>query len=132
MKFVYGLVLGIFIMFILNQVKKICLLGYSDDSILKEIIRILTRQSARWATAAKQDENSMIAVLHANYGAGYLWALKDIATDIQIKKATNIDIIDYTKKILEVQDISTKKVSRNCPQFMENIDLELAKLGGNF
>ena len=49
-----------------------------------------------------------------------------------LEKATNIDIIDYTKKILEVQDISTKKVSRNCPQFMKNIDLELAKLGGNF
>ena len=31
MKFVYGLVLGILLMFILNQVKKICLLGYSDD-----------------------------------------------------------------------------------------------------
>lgn len=38
----------------------------------------LIRQVARWSTAGKQDKNSMIAVLHANYGAGYLWALKDI------------------------------------------------------
>lgn len=99
---------------------------------INSIIKTLIRQCSRWAVAAKQDESPIIALLHSNYAAGYLWALKDIATDIQIKKATNIDIIDYTKKILEVQDISTKKVSRNCPQFMENIDLELAKLGGNF
>ena len=38
----------------------------------KFIVNKLLRQTARWSTAAKQDNNSMIAVLHANYGAGYL------------------------------------------------------------
>ena len=52
-----------------------------------ENIQKLTRQAARWSTAAAQDDSPLIAVLHANYGAGYLWALKDIATAKQIKNA---------------------------------------------
>ena len=129
MKFVYGLVLGILLMFILNQVKKICLLGYSDDSILKEIIKILTRQSARWATAAKQDENSLIAVLHANYGAGYLWALKDIATPDQIKYATGIDINEFQKEIVSTQDKVTRRMAKLCPDYAPEPSY-LTKIGG--
>src|SRR5207237_6958 len=48
-----------------------------SDTVLKEKVQILTRQAARWSTAASQDNNPLIAVLHANYGAGYLWAIHD-------------------------------------------------------
>ena len=57
---------------------------------MDEEIKTLVRQAARWSSAAKQDKNPMIAVLHSNYGAGFLWALKDIATQDQIEKATGI------------------------------------------
>ena len=43
----------------------------------------------------------MIAVLHANYGAGYLWALKDIATDSEIQKATGINLGDFENEIVK-------------------------------
>lgn len=95
------------------------------------IIETLIRQCSRWAVAAIQDKSPMISVLHANYAAGYLWALKDIASDIEIKQATNINIIKFTKKITTVQDLCTKRVSANCPQFLEHIDKELARLGGD-
>ena len=58
-----------------------------DNKNMDEEIKTLVRQAARWSSAAKQDENPMIAVLHSNYGAGFLWALKDIATQEQIEKA---------------------------------------------
>jgi hypothetical protein len=98
---------------------------------IKNIIKILVRQCSRWAVAAIQDKSPIIALLHSNYACGYLWALKDIANDNQIKKATNIDILVFTKKITNIQDMCTKKVSNNCPQFLEHIDKELAKLGGD-
>ena len=44
---------------------------------LSKNINTLIRQAARWSVAAQQDESPIIALLHANYGAGYLWALKD-------------------------------------------------------
>jgi len=82
-----------------------------------ENIRTLVRQAARWSTAATQDANPMIAVLHANYGAGYLWALKDIASDSEIERASNINIKKFTREIVAIQDASTKKMVGVCPEF---------------
>ena len=56
-----------------------------NNKILKKNIEKLVRQSARWSTATKQDKNPLIAVLHANYCAGYLWALKEIVSNEESK-----------------------------------------------
>jgi hypothetical protein len=82
-----------------------------------DTIKTLVRQAARWSVAAQQDENPMIAVLHANYGAGYLWALKDIATDDEIEKATGIDVLKFRDEIVKVQDFATRKAVNACPEF---------------
>jgi hypothetical protein len=82
-----------------------------------EIIKTLVRQASRWSTAAIQDENPLIAILHANYGAGYLWALKDIATDNEIEKAMNIDIIKFRDEIIKIQDEVNMKAVKKCPSF---------------
>ena len=101
---------------------------FSDKN---KIIKKLVRQSSRWAVAAHQDKSPIISLLHANYAAGYLWSLKDIATDIEIKNVTNIDIMKFTTKIINIQDNATKKVSNSCPQFLDDINTELAKLAGD-
>ena len=112
-RFILGLLLGIVIMYVLHELKGRCLVGPTH----KNIITILTRQAARWATAAKQDKNSMISVLHANYGAGYLWALKDIATAEQVKQATGIDLVQLEYEIVTTQDMATKRMARLCPKY---------------
>lgn len=85
-----------------------------------ETIRILIRQASRWAMAAKQDTEIMIAVLHANYGAGYLWAVRDIATDNEIEEATGIDILQFRDEIIKVQDTATRRLAKMCPQYLPN------------
>jgi len=85
-------------------------------------IPILIRQSARWATAAKQDQNPLIATLHANYAAGYLWALTDIATEKEIESIGGINLTKFKKEVLEVQDFTTRKLSEACPQFPPPMD----------
>lgn len=82
-----------------------------------ESIKTLIRQAARWSTSAKQDKNIMIAVLHANYGAGYLWALKDIATSEQIHEASGIDLIKFEEEIIKVQDEVNKRMFMECPSY---------------
>ena len=94
-------------------------------------IRTLLRQTARWSAASSQDESPIVALLHANYGAGYLWALKDIATGNEIKKATGVEISEFEKKIVGIQDKATKKVSGLCPQFYSKLNTELLVLGGD-
>jgi hypothetical protein len=124
------LILLLILLIVQNKLNNNTSKNHSNDDI-NTIIQTLVRQCARWAVAAQQDKSPIIALLHANYATGYLWALKDIATDNQIKIATNVDILEFTKKITNIQDISTQKVSHNCPHFLEFINIELAKMGGD-
>lgn len=102
----------------------------SNNSNCKyDIIRTLLRQSARWSIAASQDKNAMIAVLHANYGVGYLWALKDIATDQEILEATNIDILQFRDNVVKIQDNVTKYMASLCPEYAPT-DSYLARIAG--
>tara|TARA_B110000971_G_scaffold51885_1_gene52578 strand:- start:1091 stop:1480 length:390 start_codon:yes stop_codon:yes gene_type:complete len=115
MNFVYGVILGMIIMYLFinnNNNKK--------DNMEKQIeftVKKLVRQAARWSTAAKQDKNAMIAVLHANYGAGYLWALKDIIKTDIIEKKTRIDMIEFENEILKIQDEATQNMAKLCPEY---------------
>ena len=91
----------------------------------------LVRQAARWSVAAEQDKSPLIAVLHANYGAGFLWAVKDIATADEIKKATNVDITILEKKIMSIQDAATKKLANLCPGYALDNNYLAAVAGDN-
>lgn len=93
-------------------------------------IKKLMRQSARFATAAQQDQSPIVATLHANYAAAYLWALKDIATQAQISKHTGTDLKTFEEHILNVQDMVSKKVIEKCPQFAGEVDLYLSSIAG--
>lgn len=93
-------------------------------------IKTLLRQTARWSVAAMQDKNPLIAVLHANYGTGYLGALRDIATDGQIMEASGVDIRQFSKKIIAIQEKTTKYASMKCPQFAPKMSY-LARIAGD-
>ena len=88
-----------------------------NSSSLTDVLPVLARQAARWSTAAKQDNNVMIAILHANYGAGFLWAMQDIATSSEIEAATGINWKRFKKEILAVQDEAVLKMANLCPKF---------------
>lgn len=93
-------------------------------------INTIVRGCARWAAASLQDRSPIVAVLHANYGAGYLWALRDVFSDIEIKNASGIDIIKFQKKITDVQDRATQILIKTCPQYASDIDMYLGRIGG--
>ena len=96
-----------------------------------ENVKTLTRQAARWSVAAAQDESPLIALLHANYGAAYLWALNDIATSEEIKAATGLDYLVLKEKITGVQDSVTRRVSQTCPEMIGDTDKYLADVAGD-
>jgi hypothetical protein len=89
----------------------------ADKDDKKTMINTLVRQASRWATAAKQDKSPLISLLHANYGAGYLWALKDIFTDQEIEHATGMNVLEFRDEIVEIQDQANLKVIKLCPKF---------------
>ena len=97
---------------------------------MNKAIEKLVRQSARYAVAAQQDESPVIAILHANYAAAYFYALKDIASESQIHNATGIDVKKFKEHITNVQDMVTRKTSEKCPDFVGEVDIYLAQIGG--
>ena len=97
---------------------------------MNKAIEKLVRQSARYAVAAQQDESPVIAILHANYAAAYFYALKDIASESQIHNATGIDVKKFKEHVTNVQDMVTRKTSEKCPDFVGEVDVYLAQIGG--
>ena len=107
-----------------------CVIAGNGKQKQKTFIDKMIRQSARYATAAQQDESPVIAILHANYAAAYFYALKEFATDSQIHNATGIDVKKFKEHVTNVQDMVTKKTSAKCPEFVGEVDVYLAEIGG--
>ena len=103
---------------------------HSSNTSLKSSIKQLMRQAARYATAAQQDAAPLMAVLHANYAAAYMYAMLDIATDSQIHNMTGVDMKKFREHVTNVQDMVTKKTVDKCPEFAGEIDLYLSTIAG--
>ena len=129
-RFTQGLIFGIILIFFLIEIRNKCFIKNSAKNKTNEIIQKLARQSARWAVAAENDMSPVIKVLHANYAAGYLWALLDIASSEEIKTATGIDTIKFSKKITDVQDRATQSLVMVCPKYSGGLDKYLTKISG--
>jgi hypothetical protein len=85
-------------------------------------IRILYRQTARYAVASLQDDSAVIKSLHANYAMGYLMALKDLATTEEFAKATGDNLLSFERKIAGIQDASTVNLVGDCPDLIPDAD----------
>jgi|TARA_B100001093_G_C26496841_1_gene871483 hypothetical protein len=127
---IIGVLIGFILMYIINQILSKCWISNNTKKFHNKLINKLVRQTARWATAASQDDNPVIEVLHANYAAGYLWALKDIATNKDIENVTKIDMNKFQKNVVDIQDKANKKLVKLCPNFIKTDNIYLAKIGG--
>lgn len=95
----------------------------------KSRISSLIRQTSRWSLASQQDNNVFIANLHANYGMGYLQALKDIYTEKEIENTSNIKLLKFTKDIVDIQDTAARNLISVCPE-ISGKNKFLAELAG--
>lgn len=111
------LIIWIFSYLLYNQSK--------HNNKFDNIVMVLYRQCARWAVAAEQDDNSVISVLHANYAAGYLWAIKDITHTSDFKRITGQDFLEFEKKIVSIQDKCTKNLASSCKTVIPTSDKDL-------
>lgn len=117
-------ILLLLIILIVHEVRK-----WDKFCVKDEVIKKLVRQTARWATAAKQDNNAMIAVLHANYAMGYWTALKEVATADEIEISSGINYMEFEAEIASVQDSATRKMAILCPDYAPEQSV-LTKIAG--
>jgi len=95
--------------------------------LYEDAIRVLYRQCARWAAASVQDNAIIIKMLHANYAAGYLWAIKDIVSTEKFAEITGQDYITFENHIIDIQDRSSKELIEKCPNLVFLKDQEIIK-----
>lgn len=97
----------------------------------KEMIKKLIRSSSRFSSAAQQDLNPLIKVLHANYGAADMFSLKNLFSEKEIEEVLGSEEIrkKYEEKIIKNQDKSTKEAVKECPKFTSALDF-LSELAG--
>ena len=118
-------------------------IGYRASEIISKnrtiekdkVIKTLYRQCSRWSSAAIQDQNPLVATLHSNYAAGYLWGLEDVFTSDEISKATGIDHKEFRAGIQQNQDLATKTLIQACPNFAKEIEGSstlVTKVAGEF
>lgn len=97
------------------------------DCQKNDIIKTLLRQSARWTMASNQDRDPIIALQHANFGTGYLSALREIATDKEIETVSGVNISKFRNEIIKEQDAITKHVMKLCPKTGPKVQLSNVK-----
>ncbi len=90
-------------------------------------VQILYRQTARYAVAASQDQQPVIAVLHANYAMGYLLALKDLVTAEEFKRTTGQDLLNFEQEIAKIQDDATLRLVKQSPGLIPEQDPDLLR-----
>ena len=90
-------------------------------------VQVLYRQAARYAVAASQDQQPVIAVLHANYAMGYLLALKDLVTAEEFKRATGQDLLNFEQEIARIQDTATLQLVKASPNLVPEQDPDLLR-----
>ena len=110
----------VLILFLVLVLVFVLLVPQRSDS--NKQIRILYRQTARYAVASLQDESPVIKSLHANYAMGYLMALKDLSTTEQFARATKDNLLSFERKIASIQDASTVNLVGDCPDLIPNED----------
>jgi hypothetical protein len=115
------------IIFLLLVLVFVVLSRDSTVTPLDKQIRILYRQTARYAVASQQDDSPVVKTLHANYAMGYLMALKDLATTEQFARATGDSLLSFERKIASIQDASTVNLVGDCPALVPDEDPALLR-----
>lgn len=97
-----------------------------------DAIRALLRQAARYAIAAEQDINPLIAVLHADYAAGMVYAIQAAWPEWQFREATGLAFRAVLGEVIRIQDAAHRKMAAACPAVVpaDGILERLARGGG--
>lgn len=80
------------------------------QTISPEGINIVIRQIKRWLVAAGQDNDPYVKYLHSTYAIGNLDLLREITSDIEIMKITNIDVLQLRNIAIKLQDSAQRLI----------------------
>ena len=87
-------------------------MAYYNATCPPGALALLIRQLLRWRLAAKQDQDAGVRFLHASYGIATVDALRQVATDQQIRAVTGQDLTAVHAELTEIQDEAAQAVKQ--------------------
>ncbi len=94
----------------------------------RDRIQTLVQKCASYAVQAQQDASPVQAMLHANYAAAYLDALKVVSSERQIQQVGSVNLGTFQSHVLNVQKSVTDKALEAVPELAGKVDLYLQSI----
>lgn len=69
-----------------------------------ECVQALWRQSSRYHLASLQDRDPLIAARHNGYAVALIDAVRDLATEDEVKQITGGSLLKFRQEIIGMQD----------------------------
>lgn len=93
-----------------------------------EVMISLIEKMIMWKGQSEKENNPIIKLSYSNYANAYLWALRTINTDENIKLLTGVDINNISKELHELNDLALLYTLKECP----NSTIEQDKIRAHF
>lgn len=95
-----------------------CWVGSTQRRYPKNIVhraKQLIKDSARWAAVSQQDQNPMLALVHATYAMAYINLARETFSDKELIQLSGTDTEELHAFIVRCQETAAKSVGTACP-----------------
>ena len=77
--------------------------------------KALIQEAAQWSTVAQQDNNPLLALVHATYATAYLNVARRMSSDADIEGLASIHVAEFSKALNSSQQASMRALLAQCP-----------------
>jgi hypothetical protein len=78
----------------------------------------LLRASNKWALEAAQDQNPVVALMHACYAKAFITAVRRVLNDEQLRQAHQVDMCALEEKMDKVERDALQRISKTAPKLI--------------
>lgn len=75
----------------------------------------LVNQATKWHLTAKQDQNPMVAMMHADFALAYITAARKLLPDHDIERITSVKVAELQTFLESDQQQAMERILYTCP-----------------
>ncbi len=78
-------------------------------------IEVLVKQARSWHQTAEQDQNKLVALIHANFAIAYLNSVRQVVSDKEIERITKVNVPELQVMFEATQQQLLEDLGRQYP-----------------
>ncbi len=96
----------------------------SRNALDSRAIKDLIKSSAQWNMRSSQDSNAIVGLMNANYAMAYLNVARNLGSDDEIEKTSNIKLDAFLAEIEASQSNALTRITGACPSLLSGLPIE--------